>query len=308
MEQRSSTDIADGRTRQHEPANSLVGALPPKRDLIVGVLRHGEPMREPEGARPTIRLHADARTFLDKIIKLPLVPANSIDHFLRERGDRLAEYTTGAQIGQALVQAGLLTSYQLGRVLAGSTHGLVLGNYRVLDTVGGGGMGVVFLAEHSLMKRRVAVKVLPVDDDCPPSVRQRFYAEMRVLAELCHAHIVLAFDAGEVVPAGTSLPELIYLVMELVEGGDLERHVLDNGRCDVAKACHFIHQAASGLQAAHDRHLVHRDIKPSNILLSSAGQIKLVDFGLARQFCPPYRAHQPVRGAGQDATELIARQ
>ncbi len=254
---------------------------------IVGVLRHNIASEDaPEDKRSaTPHLPADARTFLRKIVQLQLLPAEVVDSFLSERENRLAEYSSGMQLGQALVQAGLLTSYQLERVLAGSTHGLVLGNYRVLDRLGSGGMGVVFLAEHCLMKRRVAVKVLPVDEDCPFSVRQRFYAEMRVLAELCHTHIIMAFDAGAVVPEDASLPELIYLVMELVEGGDLERLVLDKGPCDVATACRYIHQAASGLQAAHDRHLVHRDIKPSNLLLTTTGQVKLVDFGLARQFC-----------------------
>ncbi len=281
------------------------------RGAIAGVLHHGASSDGvPEGkSRLSPQLNADARCFLRKIIDLGLLPAIVVDAFLNERADRLAEYTSGTQIGQALVQAGMLTNYQLECVLTGSTHGLVLGNYRVLDRLGSGGMGVVFLAEHCLMKRRVAVKVLPVDEDCPPSVRQRFYAEMRVLAELCHPHIVMAFDAGEVVPVDPSLPVLMYLVMELVDGGDLEHLVLEKGPCDIGTACHFIHQAASGLQTAHDHHLVHRDIKPSNILLSSTGQTKLVDFGLARQFCsrltdprallgslefmPPEQSHDP---------------
>jgi response regulator RpfG family c-di-GMP phosphodiesterase len=135
------------------------------------------------------------------------------------------------------------------------------------------------------MHRRVAVKVLPIDDDCPLAVRQRFYGEMRLLAELNHPNIVLAFDAGEIEPAGPDMPGQIYLVMEVVDGGDLEKIVIKNGRCDIARGCDFVRQAAGGLQAAHDRHLVHRDIKPSNLLLTSAGQVKLVDFGLARQFC-----------------------
>lgn len=287
MDSRSPSDN-EGQTRCYSPDGRSPGAGGrSRRDLIVGVLQHGA---DADGAAPQVphsprSLHADARTFLNKIVHIGLLPTDIVDRFLSEREDRLTEYACGPHIGQALVQAGLLTAYQLDRVLSGSTHGLVLGNYRVLDTLGSGGMGVVFLAEHSLMKRRVAVKVLPVDDDCPPSVKERFYAEMRVLAELCHLHIVMAYDAGAVVPADATLPELIYLVMELVEGGDLERVVLENGPCDVMTACKYLHQAACGLQAAHDRHLIHRDIKPSNILMTATGQTKLVDFGLARQFC-----------------------
>lgn len=311
MDLRSPSNLADGKTHCYLPDKKADGDDNNPRDLIVGVLRHGEVSdaapEEKRTAAPS--LHADARSFLGKIVRFGLLPREIVDRFVNEREDRLREYNSGIQIGQALVQAGLLTNYQLERVLAGLTHGLVLGNYRVLDRLGSGGMGVVFLAEHCLMKRRVAVKVLPVDEDCPPSVRQRFYSEMRVLAELCHPHIVMAFDAGDVAPDDPSLPVLIYLVMEQVEGGDLERLCLDKGPCDVATACQYIHQAASGLQAAHDRHLVHRDIKPSNILLTSTGQAKLVDFGLARQFCskltdprallgslefmPPEQSHDP---------------
>ena len=309
MDSHSPGDLVDGHTHNYTPDQPE--AARPQRDVIVGVLRHEESGPEPEpSAPPSVKgLPTDARSFLKQLLQLRLLTSEIVDRFLGEREDRLSQYAGATQVGQALVQAGLLTTYQLDHVLAGSTHGLVLGNYRVLDALGSGGMGVVFLAEHSLMKRRVAIKVLPVDEDCPPAVKQRFYAEMRVQAELCHPHIVMAFDAGEVTPDDRSLQELIYLVMEQVEGGDLERYVLDNGPCDATTACRFIHQAASGLQAAHDRHLVHRDIKPSNILLTSTGQTKLVDFGLARQFCsrltdprallgslefmPPEQSHDP---------------
>jgi response regulator RpfG family c-di-GMP phosphodiesterase len=239
------------------------------------------PPRAPSGGG----LAPEARAFLDKLLTLDLLDGAAAEAFVAARADRLTEYTGAERLGAALVQAGLLTDYQLDRVLGGLRHGLVLGSYRVLDGLGSGGMGVVFVAERRLMKRRAAVKVLPVDEDCPASVRQRFYSEMRVLAELCHPNVVLAFDAGEVRPADPTLPELMYLVMELVEGGDLERHVLWHGPCDVARACDYIRQAASGLLAAHDRHLVHRDLKPFNLLLTNFDQVKLVDFGLARQFC-----------------------
>jgi response regulator RpfG family c-di-GMP phosphodiesterase/serine/threonine protein kinase len=226
-----------------------------------------------------------AGAFLQQLLAIRLLEPGAVAAFLRPRTDRLAAYGSAEGLGQALVQEGLLTPYQLERALSGRAHGLVLGSYRVLEGLGSGGMGVVFVAEHGLMKRRVAVKVLPVDDDCVPGVGQRFYAEMRLLADLHHPNIVLAIDAGEVQPTSPGLPELVYMVMELVEGGDLEKLVLRRGPCSVADACNYIRQAACGLQAAHDRHLVHRDLKPSNILLTTHGQAKLVDFGLARQFC-----------------------
>lgn len=249
-----------------------------------------------------------AKQLLDKLEKLGLLDASEREQFLVARADRLREYTSEEKLGNALVHSGFLTFFQLERVLSGAIHGLVLGAYRLREELGRGGMGTVYLAEHRLLKRRVAIKILPVDDDCPMSIRHRFRAEMRVLAELSHPNIVLALDAGEL-PSSDNSPELIYLVMELVEGGDLERRVVRGGLLPIAEACKYIRQAAAGLQAAHDRHLIHRDIKPSNLLLTTNQQVKLVDFGLARQFSsrltdqrallgsvefmPPEQSHDP---------------
>jgi hypothetical protein len=171
------------------------------------------------------RLPAPSRQFLELLVNLGLVPGEALLPFLEERADRLAEYRGEVEMGQALIGAGLLTAFQLDRVLAGQVHGLLLGNYRVLDQVGSGGMGLVYLGEHRLMRRRVAIKVLPVDDDLDLSVKQRFCAEMRLLAELRHPNIVQAFDAGELPSRGKNMPLLTYLVMEYVAGGDLEHHV-----------------------------------------------------------------------------------
>lgn len=231
------------------------------------------------------RLPQISRLFLEQLTTIGLIAPSTVHPFLEERADRLVEYIGEVEIGQALIQAGLLTSFQLNRVLAGETHGLILGNYCVLDKIGCGGMGLVYVGEHSLMKRRVAIKVLPVDDTCDPSMRQRFFAEMRLLAELNHPNIVQAFDAGEVLSGGPTKPLLMYLVMEHITGGDLEHHVEKVGPLPISQACEWVRQAALGLQAAHDLHIVHRDIKPSNLLLTEKGQIKLVDFGLAHEFC-----------------------
>src|SRR5437016_5429216 len=120
------------------------------------------------------RLPEGSHDFLEELIRLGLIPLEEAHPFLEERADRLDEYVGEVEIGQALIESGLLTSFQLDRVLAGQTHGLMLGNYRVLDQIGSGGMGLVYLGEHCLMKRLVAIKVLPVDDDCDYSLRQRF--------------------------------------------------------------------------------------------------------------------------------------
>jgi response regulator RpfG family c-di-GMP phosphodiesterase/serine/threonine protein kinase len=244
-----------------------------------------------------VPLSAACRSFLDSLVELRLLAPPCAVRFLGERADQIAGFTTPLELGNALVSARLLTSHQVTRVLTGKTHGLLLGSYRVLDRLGAGGMGTVFLGEHVLMKRRVAIKVLPVDEDCPASVRQRFYAEMRVLADLHHPHIVLAFDAGELPPAGPNLPHLIYLVMELMPGGDLEEYVLDHGPRPIPQACEWVRQAASALQQAHDHHVIHRDVKPSNLLLSALGQVKVVDFGLVRQFSSTLTDHRSLLGS-----------
>jgi hypothetical protein len=146
------------------------------------------PNSEP-GADSALRPECGA--LLQRALGLRLLSPSVAGSFLDERREQLGRYTSPTLLGAALVEAGHLTAYQASRLLAGTLHGLVLGNYRVVDRLGAGGMGVVFVAEHTLMKHRAAVKVLPVDDDCPPSLLERFYAEMRVLAELHHPNIVL---------------------------------------------------------------------------------------------------------------------
>jgi response regulator RpfG family c-di-GMP phosphodiesterase/tRNA A-37 threonylcarbamoyl transferase component Bud32 len=241
----------------------------------------------PDGVKLTLD-HADlpaaARAFLDKLIENQIVSRNGACLFLHQAGTRRVEFGNTQRLGNALVQSGLLTAYQLERISTGQMHGLVLGNYRVLDRLGAGSMGVVFQAEHMLLKRRVAIKVLPVDEHMHPALLQRFYGEMRVLADLRHPNIVMAFDAGRLAAGNPGSPALHYLVMELVDGGDLEQYVVDRGPLPIAQACEIFRQAACGLQEAHDHHLIHRDLKPSNLLLTNDGQVKLVDFGLARQF------------------------
>ncbi|HLW66804.1 MAG TPA: serine/threonine-protein kinase, partial [Gemmataceae bacterium] len=242
------------------------------------------PREQTNGFGPFGRaLNSQVQQFLQHLNQTNLLPAPVVKDFLQFHGDRVGEWSSPERLGRALVTAGLLTSYQLDRVLSGASHGLVLGNYRVLERLGGGSVGVVFLAEHMLLKRRVAIKVLPADDNFPQSVIERFYSEMRVLAQLDHPHIVTAYDAGSIAPLERTQQTLHYLVMELMSG-DLEQYVYDHGTLPIPLACEWIRQAASGLQQAHDHHLIHRDLKPSNLLRTEQNQIKLVDFGLAREF------------------------
>ncbi len=213
-------------------------------------------------------------------------------------------------LADALLSQGVLTPYQMQWLLAGEPFGLVLGNYRVLDWLGSGGMGVVYKAEHIHMKRPVALKVLSAEGDGNTIFLERFTSEMQVLATLRHPNIVEAFDAGDVAAPAEAGRALRYLVMELVEGLDLERYVLDHGPMPIPAACDYIRQAAHGLRHAHERGILHRDIKPSNLLVMDMppglapvpgatypyGQVKVLDFGLARMYSRRYTEAYVVLG------------
>ncbi len=185
----------------------------------------------------------------------------------------------------ALVKHKLLTEYQAQRVTSGKAFGLILGNYRVLDRIGAGGMGVIYLAEHIEMRRRVAIKVFQQEPGQAPQLLQRFFAEMRAVAQLQHPNVVAAIDSGKVNGQDPDAPDLRYFVMEYVPGQDLEALVKQQGPLEPLQACDIIYQVAAALDAAHRHQLIHRDIKPSNVQVTPEGQAKLLDFGLARHFC-----------------------
>lgn len=147
--------------------------------------------------------------------------------------------------------------------------------YRVLKMLGRGGMGVVYKAEHRLMERPVALKVISRRLMSNPLAIERFQREVRAAARLTHPNIVVAHDAEQ---AG----ELHFLVMEFVDGASLAQYVERKGPLPVSTASLFIRQAALGLQHAAQQGMVHRDIKPQNLMLTRKGQIKILDFGLAR--------------------------
>jgi serine/threonine protein kinase/WD40 repeat protein len=182
-------------------------------------------------------------------------------------------------LARELVRAGRLTSYQAGAVLQGKTKGLFIGNYVVLDKLGAGGMGMVFKARHSRLKRDVALKLLPPSVARDPSAVLRFQREAKAAAKLSHPNVVAVLDADE-------FRGLHFLVMEYVEGRDLARLVRQRGPLPVPEAIDCLVQAARGLKAASEASVVHRDIKPSNLLLEPGGTLKILDMGLARLETP----------------------
>jgi serine/threonine protein kinase len=146
--------------------------------------------------------------------------------------------------------------------------------YRVVRLLGAGGMGAVYEAEHRVMQRPVALKVINRAFTARPAVVERFRREVRAAARLSHPNIVTTFDAED---AGSTL----FLVMEYVEGINLARVVKEHGPLPVAEACAYVRQAALGLQHAHERGMVHRDVKPENLVRCGDGTVKVLDFGLA---------------------------
>ncbi|MEL6109874.1 MAG: protein kinase [Planctomycetota bacterium] len=146
--------------------------------------------------------------------------------------------------------------------------------YEIVGLIGRGGMGDVYRARHRKMDRTVALKVIKRELVRKPEVVSRFHREVKTAAQLSHPNIVTAFDADN---AG----DYHFMVMEFVDGVDLSRIIRDRRALPVGEACHYIRQAAIGLQYAHQQGMVHRDIKPHNLMLASDGTVKILDFGLA---------------------------
>jgi serine/threonine-protein kinase len=221
----------------------------------------------------------DRKTFLANLRRSGLVSAGDI----RAVKHALPKTERGRVIARALVEQGLLTKFQAELLLAGRTQGFILGQYRILDQLGQGGMGRVFKAMHQTMNRVVALKVLAPQLVKTEKAQRLFQREVRAAARLIHANIVTAYDANQV-------GDRHYLVMEYVDGPNLDQLVRDQGPLPVGLACELIRQVANGLQHAFEMGMVHRDIKPANILVQ-AGQgerrsgpcmAKILDFGLAR--------------------------
>jgi serine/threonine protein kinase len=180
------------------------------------------------------------------------------------------------QAAALLVAEGVVTKFQALQLLAGRHKGFRIGTYRILDLLGRGGMGAVYLAEHLALQRKVALKILvPGKDDDQKLALERFLREARSVAALDHPNIVRIFD----VASHNSVP---YLVMEYVEGETLQHLIDTRGAIPYSLAVYYVAQAAAGLQHAYEKGLVHRDIKPGNLIRDKSETIKILDMGLAR--------------------------
>jgi serine/threonine protein kinase len=206
---------------------------------------------------------------------------------------------TSTHAAHALVAAGLLTKFQAGRLLTGRPDGFHLGPYVIQEKIGRGALGKVFRAKHRTMNRSVAVKVLSADVTRAAGTREAIQWEVRAAAQLCHPNVVTAYDADE-------LGERFYLVVEFVDGPNLEALVRERGPLPVAETCELIRQAALGLAHAHGRGMIHRNLKPANLLVAppsdatTGAVLKIADFGIAKlsrsenlDCTAPEQAHDP---------------
>jgi serine/threonine protein kinase len=218
-----------------------------------------------------------ANDFLDLLRRSQLVEEDQLTKFLgslaAKNGHRLPE--EGEKIAAAMVEAGMLTEWQSEKLLAGKHKGFMLGKYKLLRHIGKGGMSQVYLAEHTLMKRKVAIKVLPQNRVEDSTYLERFRTEARAAAKLDDPNIVRVYDID-------NDGKTHYIVMEYVDGLDLHVLVRDQGPLGFERAADYIAQVARGIAHAHDMGLVHRDIKPANCMVTKNDVVKLLDMGLAR--------------------------
>ena len=153
--------------------------------------------------------------------------------------------------------------------------GSVIGSYRLEREIGRGGMGVVYLASHTALKRSVALKLISSELAQDADFRARFIREARATASISHPNVRPVFDVGEI-------DDRLFMAMGYVEGADLGDLLEREGRLDPRRAAAIVVQIGAALDAAHALGLVHRDVKPSNVLLESGDRVYLTDFGLAR--------------------------
>jgi serine/threonine protein kinase len=216
--------------------------------------------------------------FLALVRKSGLLDGAGLDDYVKRLQEKEGLPDKPGELAGYFVRDEMLTRFQAEQLLLGKWRGFSISKFKILDRLGSGGMGNVFLGEHKMLRRKMALKLLPPSRAENPSALERFYREARAVAALDHPNIVKAFDIDRE-------DNLHFLVMEYIDGRSLQELVKKEGPLDPVRAADYIRQAALGLGHAHEMAgLVHRDIKPGNILVSEQGVVKILDMGLARFF------------------------
>lgn len=223
----------------------------------------------------------NVETFIAVLKKSGLVEADRLQRLIADYTAKGGVADDSLKLADFLVANGVITRWQSEKLLQGKHKGYFLGKYRLLSLLGKGGMSSVYLAEHVLMRRRCALKVLPTKRVNDSSYLARFHREAQAVASLDHPNIVRAYDVDHQVDRDS---EIHFLVMEYVEGFSLQELVQKQGVCGFLDAAEYIRQAALGLHSAHEAGMVHRDVKPGNLLVDPNGVVKVLDLGLARFF------------------------
>jgi eukaryotic-like serine/threonine-protein kinase len=215
-------------------------------------------------------------SFIDYVERSDLVETGTLQAALGEfKGLHGGQLPTDADLlATFLIDRGLLTQWHVDKLMDKKYRGFFLGKYRMLRLIGSGGMSTVYLAEHKLMHRQRAIKVLPKKRVNDSSYLARFHLEAQATAQLDHPNIVRCYDVD-------NEGDTHYIVMEFIEGKDLNTIVKQEGPLPLELACNYMAQAAEGLHHAHQNGLIHRDVKPANLLVDSKGIVKILDLGLA---------------------------
>lgn len=255
------------------------------------------------------RTEMTVESFLELVEQSGVIASDQMQQLREELAERYPQLDSNKKVAHELVTRGMLTRWQAEQLLLGKHRGFFLGPYRILELLGSGGMGRVYLAEHQMMRRRCAIKVLPPKESKrESSIVDRFYREAQAVAALDHPNIVQAYDVNKTRLDET---EVHYLVMEYVDGQDLQKMVTSRAALDYGQAADFIRQTAEGLAHAHQRGLVHRDVKPANLIVDRQNVVKILDLGLAWCFdedAETTAAGQPSEGVAGTADYLAPEQ
>lgn len=227
-----------------------------------------------------------AKAFLEALEKSGLLSASEVTS-LRSSG---SEDSDPKSIARDLVKENRLTKWQAGQLLHGF-HQLMVGKYKLMDQLGTGEMGRVYLAEHAQLARKVSLKILSRKFTANPGVLKEVLDDGRKASALDHRNLTHVFDVN-------SEDDRYYLVTEYVDGKDLKQLVEASGPVSPPQAMAIVCQAAEGLQHAHGQGVIHGDLKPSNVIIDSSGVVKILDLGLARL------TQAPSAPVGDESTEV----